>query len=186
MTAVNIPDMVKMIRAHGLVPVPVDISDETLGPSTEDFKNAFTDKTKLVLVSFIYGAKFEAEELFKFAHSRGCLVFEDQAESFTDVKDNGSPSADFTMFSFGTIKPFTALGGAITIVRNQEVIFRKAKDIVSNYPMMSQSFYFTKILKNMPVAFCLNTPWINSFFRPILYKLNFDYKTRFVSMVRGF
>ena len=25
MTAVNIPDMVKMIRAHGLIPVPVDI-----------------------------------------------------------------------------------------------------------------------------------------------------------------
>jgi len=102
------------------------------------------------------------------------------------VKDNGSPSADFTMFSFGTIKPFTALGGAITIVRNQEVIFRKAKDIVSNYPMMSNTFYFKKILKNMPVAYCLNTPWINSTFRPILSKLNFDYKTRFVSMVRGF
>lgn len=42
MTSINIPDMVKIIRNHGLVPVPVDISDKTLGPSMEDFKNAFT------------------------------------------------------------------------------------------------------------------------------------------------
>jgi perosamine synthetase len=32
MTCINIPDMVKIIRHHGLVPVPVEISDDTLGP----------------------------------------------------------------------------------------------------------------------------------------------------------
>lgn len=61
MTSINIPDMVKVIRNHGLVPVPIDIFDSTLGPSFEDFKNAFTSRSKVILVSFLYGAKFEAE-----------------------------------------------------------------------------------------------------------------------------
>jgi len=120
MTAINIPDMVKVIRNHGLIPVPVEIADDTLGPSLEDFKNAFTENTRLVMVSFLYGAKFDAEELYKYAHSKNCFVFEDQAESFSDIQDNGSKNADCTLFSFGTIKPFTAYGGSIAILRNQE------------------------------------------------------------------
>ena len=40
---------------------------------------------------------------------------------------NGHPLADFSFFSFGTIKPFTALGGSITIIRNNEGVYRKMK-----------------------------------------------------------
>ena len=67
MTCVNIPDMVKIIRHHGLVPVPVEIDCETLGPNMEDFKNAFTSKTKIVLLSFLYGAKFECDDFLDYA-----------------------------------------------------------------------------------------------------------------------
>lgn len=64
MTAVNIPDMVKVIRSHGLVPIPVELSVESMGPSIEDFKKAFTPRTKAVLVSFLYGAKFPVDEMY--------------------------------------------------------------------------------------------------------------------------
>jgi len=33
------------------------------------------------------------------------------------------------MFSFGTIKTCTAFGGAITIIKNNEVLFRKMQAI---------------------------------------------------------
>lgn len=52
--------------------------------------------------------------------------------------------------------------------------------------MMPKSFFFKKVLKNIPVFIGLGTPLLNSMFRPILSYLNFDYKTKFVSMVRGF
>lgn len=124
MTAVNIPDMVKVIRHHGIIPVPVELNVDEMGSSLEDFKKAFTPRTKIVMVSYLYGARFPSDELYEYARSQGCFVIEDQAESFSDVNDNGNSLADCTLFSFGTIKPFTAYGGSITILRNQEVIYR--------------------------------------------------------------
>jgi hypothetical protein len=43
-TAINIPDMIKVIRNHGLIPVPVEIKPETLGTDLEMVKKAFTSK----------------------------------------------------------------------------------------------------------------------------------------------
>lgn len=40
------------------------------------------------------------------------------------------------MFSFGTIKPFTAYGGAMTIIRNNEGVYRKMKSLLDAYPVM--------------------------------------------------
>jgi dTDP-4-amino-4,6-dideoxygalactose transaminase len=53
------------------------------------------------------------------------IIFEDEAESFDDVDRNGHELADFTFFSFGTIKPFSAYGGAMTIVRNNSGLYKK-------------------------------------------------------------
>ena len=59
-------------------------------------------------------------------------------------------------------------------------------EILSKYPMMPKSFFLKKVIKNIPVFVGLGTPLLNSMFRPILSYLKFDYKTKFVSMVRGF
>ena len=40
------------------------------------------------------------------------------AESFKGNKFTGNLLADFSLFSFGTIKTTTAFGGAILVVRN--------------------------------------------------------------------
>lgn len=55
MTAVNIPDMVKVIREHGLIPVPVDIDPETLEPSLADIDALVNERTVALLVAQIYG-----------------------------------------------------------------------------------------------------------------------------------
>ena len=45
MTGINIPDMVQIIKEHGLVPVPIDYDLETMNPkSFDDVKAAITDK----------------------------------------------------------------------------------------------------------------------------------------------
>lgn len=43
------------------------------------------------------------------------------------------------MFSFGTIKPLTAFGGALTVVRNNETLYRKMKSRLETYPMLPKS-----------------------------------------------
>jgi len=47
MTSINIPDMSKIVRAHGLVPVPVDVNLETTAPTIEDLKAVVTSKVFL-------------------------------------------------------------------------------------------------------------------------------------------
>lgn len=45
MTGVNIPDMIKIVEEHGLVPVPVDLDIDTMQPKNfDDIKNLTTDK----------------------------------------------------------------------------------------------------------------------------------------------
>lgn len=59
MTAINIPDMVKVIRYHGIIPVPVEIDPKSLGPKLEDIEKLYNpEKTKAILVSYLYGSKF--------------------------------------------------------------------------------------------------------------------------------
>ena len=45
MTAVNIPDMVQIVKEYGLVPVPLDLNIDTMEPiSLELLKSVITPK----------------------------------------------------------------------------------------------------------------------------------------------
>lgn len=56
MTGVNIPDMVTVVRYHGIIPVPVEVSWENLGSQLECFKKALSPK-----VFFLFFVFFEDE-----------------------------------------------------------------------------------------------------------------------------
>lgn len=59
MTALNIPDMVRIVEDHGLVPVPVDVDPYTLAPTVEAVKAATTDKTKAIVFAYIFGVTYD-------------------------------------------------------------------------------------------------------------------------------
>lgn len=45
MTAINIPDMVQIVKEHGLVPVPLDLNLDTMAPLSVDLlKEVITPK----------------------------------------------------------------------------------------------------------------------------------------------
>lgn len=46
---INIPDMIQIMKEHGIVPVPVDYDLETMSPkSYDEIKNAVTSKVYLL------------------------------------------------------------------------------------------------------------------------------------------
>lgn len=48
MTAVNIPDMITIVKKHGLVAVPLDLNPETMAPASVDaMKELITEKVIL-------------------------------------------------------------------------------------------------------------------------------------------
>lgn len=48
MMGVNIPDMIQIIKEHGLIPVPVDYNIDTMTPNNwDDVKALTTDKVRI-------------------------------------------------------------------------------------------------------------------------------------------
>ena len=48
MMGVNIPDMIQIIKEHGLIPVPVDYNIDTMTPNNwDDIKALTSDKVRI-------------------------------------------------------------------------------------------------------------------------------------------
>lgn len=141
-TALTIPDMVRILEDHGLVPVPVDLDPATLTPRPEWIEAARTPRTRAALVAHLLGARMELPAF------DGLLVIEDAAQSFVGPEWKGSPSADVTLFSFGSIKTATALGGALAYVRSPSV--RAAMERVqASWPVQPVAQYARKVAKTI-------------------------------------
>jgi perosamine synthetase len=97
----------------------------------------------------------------------------------------GSPTAEITVFSFGPIKTSTAFGGAVSIVRNEEIL-QRMREIQATYPVQPTSTYRSKIIKYTIGMIMLDIPFFNRKSREIAPYFNFDYKKFVVGIMRGF
>jgi len=185
MSAINIPDMIHVLRHHQLVPVPVDINLSRCEPIYEDIRKNVNEKTVAILVAHIYGCRFSMDPVFAIAKQHNLQVIEDLAEAFAGLDYTGHPDSDLSVYSFGTIKTATALGGAIGRVRDQQVYLHMRLTLAS-WPHFTHMDYFKKILKLTPLIFAMHSPIVAWLCFTIFYQLGFDYQTKIVSMVRGF
>jgi len=69
----------------GYVPVPIEISLDKLSISLENVKKAVTNKTKGILLSFYFGARYDPKEIYQFCKEKKIIIFEDEAESFNSL-----------------------------------------------------------------------------------------------------
>src|ERR1700694_1744980 len=58
-SAVTHPDMIRILEAHGLVAVPVDLDTATLAPRLEPAEQLVTPRTKAVLVAHLFGGRLD-------------------------------------------------------------------------------------------------------------------------------
>src|SRR5262249_2906791 len=78
--------------------------------------------------------------------SHGLLVIEDCAQAYTGAEYTGHPDADIALFSFGTIKTATALGGALLRVRDRAVLERM-RGLQRQYPVQPRAAYTRRVVK---------------------------------------
>jgi len=123
-SAVTHPDMVRILEAHGLVAVPVDLDVPTLAPRLEIAERLVTPHTVAILVAHLFGGRVAMDALAAFARRRRLLLWEDCAQAFTGPADTGDPNADVSMYSFGSLKTCTALGGALLKVGDSSLLAR--------------------------------------------------------------
>ena len=144
-SAVTHPDMVRIVRGHGLRAVPVDIDPRTLAPLPSALAAALTPRTRVVLVAHLFGGRMDLGIVAGFAREHGLLLVEDCAQAFQGPEQVEDATADVSMYSFGTLKTSTALGGAVLWMRDHAVL-REMHRTQARYPVQRRASYMKKLL----------------------------------------
>jgi dTDP-4-amino-4,6-dideoxygalactose transaminase len=160
-SAVTHPDMVRIIEEHGLRAIPVDLDGATLGPRVEFLEAALSQRTRVVLVAHLFGGRFDLGPVAAFARRHGLLLVEDCAQAFRGTQDAGDTAANVSMFSFGSIKTASAVGGAVLHVRDAGLL-RRMRHAQDRWPVQRRLRYAARLFK----ALCLVL-----FGRPLAYGL---------------
>jgi len=145
-SALTIPDMVEIIEGHGLVAVSLEIDERTALPSAESVKALINDNTCAVIVTHLFGTHSSIDDIASVAKIQNILLIEDFAQAYGAESCKPNELTDISMYSFGTIKTATALGGAILQVQDvalRGLMIRSYKA----YPTQRISTYLNKILK---------------------------------------
>jgi len=183
-SAINIGDMVEIIKLHGLIPVPVDISLLSAEPSLELLNKLVSSKTKILLVAHLFGTIFNLQPYVEFCQKHNLILIEDCAQAFAGKKYYGHPQADVGLFSFGPIKSCTALGGAVALVRDK-TIAKNMLYLQEQYPKKSEYWFFQRVLKFLCLKL-LSIPWIYCQLLYLLQILGYDVDSAINSTTRGF
>lgn len=148
MSALTIKEMVNIAKRHGLVPIPLDIQRGTLAPEIATIENAITEKTRAIVIAHLFGTRVPLGPVIELAKKHGILVIEDCAQAFTGPGYTGHPETDLAMFSFGSIKTMTALGGALLRVRDAELV-PKMRAIQRTHPTQTRKEFASTLLTHV-------------------------------------
>lgn len=141
----TIPDMARIVRAHGHVPVPLDCDPRTLAPDPEDLRATISPRTRVAVIAQLFGASLDLAPFAKVCRARGVILVDDDAQGFTGLpRLAGSPDADVVFHSFGSIKTATALGGATARVRDPSLRARM-RAIMARWPEQPTGRYARKL-----------------------------------------
>lgn len=184
LTALTIPDMARIVHKQGLVPVPVDIDAATLSPTRDALQRALTPATRAIVVAHLMGGRFAMDDVLRMARRHRLLVVEDCAQAFLGDGYRGHPESDAAMFSFGSIKTGTALGGAIVCLRDAAV-FEGMRARQAAYSCQPRSAYLAKLLKHVVIK-GLSTRLVFAIAIRLLRWLGCDEDRLLNSLTRGF
>ncbi|CAL1139708.1 unnamed protein product [Cladocopium goreaui] len=194
---ITIPSMVQLVEAHGLQPVGVDpVSPQKMLPAT--LEQLVTPKTKMVVISHLFGSIHRADHIIKEAKDLGLLVVEDCAQGFLGAMPanrrsmasawptgfRGSQDTDVSFTSFGNIKTLTALGGGIARVKDASVRARM-QELQSAWPVRSTYQRLWTVLRAFAFKACL-TPCLYGLLETLCTKVGFSFDNLIVAGVRGF
>ncbi len=163
-SAVTIPDMAQFSNATASrLCRSMSIGGAWRQPRAA-WRSAVTPATRLILAAHLFGGRTEMTPLVDFANERRLLLVEDCAQAFDGVAYEGHPWADVSMFSFGTIKNNTALGGAVLRVRDGRLLSRM-RTFRRRIPCNRRWAYFQRLAKCAALKMLASRPICGLFAR---------------------
>jgi perosamine synthetase len=182
-TNINIPDMFAIIDAHELKSVPVTLNKHTLNINLVELQAKLTSRSKAILVTHLFGAIANMDEISVFAQKNGLIVIEDCAQAF-DGNYCGHENTTVSLFSFGLIKTNTCLTGAMLCFNNGH-IFGQVNALNQQLPQQPTRKFTQKIAK----AFCIKlitTRWVYTILYGVIRLLNKDFDDFLATFTKGF
>jgi dTDP-4-amino-4,6-dideoxygalactose transaminase len=184
MSALTIPDMPRIVKQHGLVPVPVDLDFPEMEPNLELLRQSITPRTRAIVVAHLFGGKFDLTEIAQIASEHDLLLIEDCAQAYIGPEFTGSPLADISMFSFGPIKTNTALYGALFRVKSTELRQRMAL-VQKEWPVQSRLSFAKRLLKYSAVK-AISIRWVAAIIAGSFRLVGRDHDGFATALARGF
>lgn len=181
-SALNVKGMVRVVRDQGLVPVPVDLDFNSMGPSLEKLRAAITPRSRVFVAAHLFGTRLDLDPVFALVRSKGIIAVEDCAQAFNGRAYPGSPAADLNMFSFGPIKTSTALGGALIRVRDDKLRGRM-RAIQATYPIQADSKQLKRIFQFMGLKLITTRPVLGAIYK-YYHSRGQDYEDSLADRVR--
>ncbi|MDP4645751.1 MAG: DegT/DnrJ/EryC1/StrS family aminotransferase [Akkermansiaceae bacterium] len=183
LSALTVPDMVRIVKLHELVPVPVD-TDEAGNIISDSLKRAISPQTRMIVIAHLFGGSAPLDEVHKVAKDHDLLVVEDCAQSFLRPGDSGHPESDAALFSFGPIKTASALGGAVARIKSPELRERMAGLLESDSIQSRKSFALR--IARFSVLKLLSGNFMAEFTRCCVERFGGDFDSMSNSAARGF
>jgi len=183
-SAVTIQDMPMIAEAHGLIPVPVDVSGSDYHLDLSALQSAITSRSKVLVVSHLFGARPDIQDVLELAREHNLLVVEDCAQAWCEPDWRGNMQADASLFSFGTIKTATALGGALCRMCDPDVLARM-RDLQNREPVQTSRQLTLKICK-LTFLKAISTKWIFGIIAAIGKRLGRNVDDLLGGLTRGF
>jgi perosamine synthetase len=183
-SGVTIPDMLRIIAAHGLMAVPLDFNSQTLAIDPSNIAERMSSRTTAVLIAHLFGSRMPMEAIVSESHRQGLVVFEDCAQAFDGGSFRGHDNADASLFSFGPIKTQTALGGALITVRDRALL-QAARERQQEYHRRSNLSFLRRLLLFGGLK-ALSQPRLLGAFGWLVRRLGYDFDKLISGRVRGF
>lgn len=116
--AYNFYVIVRLVVQKGLVPVFVDIDPETLCLDATDLAQKVTDRSRLVIVTHMFGNPANLTEIGAVCRQHELLLFEDCAHGVGTLweTEQVGQAGDGALFSFGVEKLINTFGGGMLVL----------------------------------------------------------------------
>lgn len=145
-SAVTIRDMPRIASELGFTPIPVDVCGSDCRIDVASLRRAITPRSRVLVVAHLFGARPDLAPLRAIAQAHNLFLVEDCAQAWCDPGWRGSDGADASLFSFGTIKTATALGGALCRVSDPQLLARM-RDLQDRQPVQAADTLAFRSLK---------------------------------------
>lgn len=109
LSALTVPNTVRIVEAHDLVPVPVDVDGDRHICLTSRRAN-LSEQSRLMVVAHLFGETQDLTDVIALLSDRKIALMEDCAQTFERPGDHDHPESLAVLYSFGPIKTATALG----------------------------------------------------------------------------